>query len=33
LLLVKLPALFLNPWVRRRSAWPDRSDPAPAVGA
>jgi len=33
LLLVKLPALFLNPWVRRRSAWPDRSDPAPAAGA
>ena len=33
LLLVKLPALFLNPLVRRRSAWPDRSDPAPAVCA
>jgi hypothetical protein len=27
MLLVKLPALFLNPFVRRRSAWPDETDP------
>lgn len=27
MLLVKLPALFLNPFVRRRSDWPDASDP------
>ena len=28
MLLVKVPALFLNPFVRRRGDWPDTSDPA-----
>lgn len=27
LLFLKLPALFLNPWVRRRTEWADASDP------
>ncbi|HVF38135.1 MAG TPA: ferritin-like domain-containing protein, partial [Sphingomicrobium sp.] len=27
LLLVKLPALFLNPFARRRAEWPDAADP------
>ena len=27
MLLVKLPALFLNPFVRRRTDWPDATDP------
>jgi hypothetical protein len=27
MLLVKLPSLFLNPFVRRRREWPDQSDP------
>ncbi len=28
LLFVKLPFLFLNPWIRRRSAWPDAVEPS-----
>lgn len=28
LVLLKLPALFVNPLLRRRTAWPDASDPA-----
>ena len=30
LLFLKLPVLFLNPWVKRRTDWPDASDPAGA---
>jgi hypothetical protein len=33
MLLVKLPALFLNPFVRRRQEWPDASDPATPLTA
>jgi hypothetical protein len=33
LLLIKLPALYLNPFVRRRSDWPDASDPASLLPA
>ena len=33
LLLVKLPALFLNPFARRRADWPDASDPKTALAA
>ena len=33
MLLVKLPALYLNPFVRRRGEWPDASDPATALAA
>jgi len=28
MLLIKLPALYLNPFVRRRREWPDATDPA-----
>lgn len=28
LLLLKLPALFLNPWLKRRDDWADAADPA-----
>ncbi len=28
LLFLKLPVLFVNPWLKRRSDWPDASDPA-----
>ncbi|WP_310467556.1 ferritin-like domain-containing protein [Sphingomonas sp.] len=31
LLLIKLPALFLNPRVKRRAAWQDDSDPSPLL--
>jgi len=30
LLFLKLPALFLNPWVKRRTDWQDAQDPAEA---
>lgn len=30
LLFLKLPALFVNPWVTRRSEWADAADPAEA---
>ncbi|MBA2920613.1 ferritin-like domain-containing protein [Sphingomonas sp. MAH-20] len=33
LLLLKLPILFLNPWLRRRSDWVDAHDPRPATAA
>ena len=33
MLLVKLPALYLNPFVRRRGDWPDASDPATPLAA
>lgn len=33
LLLIKLPALFLNPFVRRRGEWQDGDDPAVALAA
>ena len=33
MLLVKLPALYLNPFVRRRGDWPDVSDPATPLAA
>ena len=33
MLLVKLPALYLNPFVRRRTEWPDASDRARALAA
>ena len=33
MLLVKLPALYLNPFVRRRGDWPDASDPASPLPA
>lgn len=33
MLLVKLPALFLNPFVQRRSDWPDAFDPPRALAA
>jgi hypothetical protein len=33
MLLVKLPALFLNPFVQRRGDWPDASDPPQALVA
>ena len=33
MLLVKLPALYLNPFVRRRRDWPDASDPASPMPA
>lgn len=33
MLLVKLPALYLNPFVRRRGEWPDASDPATPLAA
>ncbi|RYY29316.1 MAG: ferritin-like domain-containing protein [Sphingomonadales bacterium] len=29
LLFLKLPVLFLNPWVKRRTDWQDADDPAP----
>lgn len=29
LLFLKLPALFLNPWVKRRTDWQDEHDPVP----
>ena len=32
-LLVKLPALFLNPFVGRRGVWQDSDDPAVALAA
>jgi hypothetical protein len=28
LLFIKLPVLFLNPWLRRRTVWADANDPA-----
>ena len=31
LVLAKLPSLYLNPRLRRRTDWPDEHDPAPAV--
>ncbi|MBX3563985.1 MAG: ferritin-like domain-containing protein [Sphingomonas sp.] len=31
LLFLKLPALFLNPWVKRRTDWQDEHDPVPLV--
>jgi hypothetical protein len=31
LLLLKLPLLFLNPWLPRRADWPDSRDPAGAL--
>ena len=33
MLLVKLPVLYLNPFVRRRGDWPDASDPATPLAA
>jgi hypothetical protein len=33
MLLVKLPALYFNPFVRRRGQWPDASDQAQALAA
>lgn len=33
MLLVKLPALYLNPFVRRRIDWPDADDSAQAIAA
>jgi hypothetical protein len=33
MLLIKLPALYLNPFVRRRREWPDASDPASPLPA
>jgi hypothetical protein len=30
LLFIKLPVLFLNPWLRRRTEWADAKDPAEA---
>ena len=33
MLLVKLPALYLNPFVRRRGDWPDATDPATPLAA
>ena len=33
MLLVKLPALYLNPFVARRGEWPDAADPPPALAA
>ena len=33
MLLIKLPALYLNPFVQRRSDWPDAADPAWALAA
>jgi len=33
MLLVKVPALYLNPFVRRRKDWPDASDPASPLPA
>jgi len=33
MLLIKLPALYLNPFVRRRADWPDASDPPQALAA
>jgi len=33
LLAIKLPVLFLNPWLRRRTEWADASDPAEPVAA
>jgi hypothetical protein len=33
MLLVKVPALYLNPFVRRRGDWPDASDPASQLPA
>lgn len=30
LLFLKLPLLFVNPWLKRRADWPDASDPAEA---
>jgi hypothetical protein len=33
MLFVKLPALYLNPFARRRSDWPDATDPPRALAA
>lgn len=33
LLFLKLPMLFLNPWVKRRTEWQDEHDPAEALTA
>lgn len=33
LLILKLPALFFNPWLARRSNWPDDLDPAEPLAA
>src|ERR1051325_8837112 len=33
LLFLKLPLLFFNPWLGRRSEWPDASDPAERLAA
>jgi len=33
LLFLKLPFLFFNPWLRRRTDWPDSSDPAEPLAA
>lgn len=33
MLLIKLPALYLNPFVGHRSTWPDESDPPQALPA
>jgi hypothetical protein len=33
MLLVKLPVLYVNPFVQRRSDWPDASDPPQALAA
>lgn len=33
MLLIKLPALYFNPFVRRRSDWPDASDSSQALAA
>lgn len=33
LLVLKLPILFLNPWLKRRTEWADASDPAEPLAA
>ncbi len=33
LLFLKLPVLFLNPWVKRRTEWQDAQDPLPELAA
>ncbi|WP_213980370.1 ferritin-like domain-containing protein [Sphingomonas sp. dw_22] len=33
LLFLKLPALFLNPWVKRRTEWADAHDPAEVLAS
>ncbi|MBC9033661.1 ferritin-like domain-containing protein [Sphingomonas sp. JC676] len=33
LLFLKLPALFLNPWVKRRTEWQDAHDPAESLAS